>query len=177
MKGAICVRAIVHKQPSSSAAGPRARQRELPMTRITLALAAVLATSAAALAATEEELKAKCLASDPNASFVMDGANGQPECKHPGPSPARATPAATAQEPAAPPSAPSKAAHTFEFEGKTWTVVAGPPQAVSAVHMTAGAHNACPTLKVKLEPSKKGPSMTKEQKFRGDKRWHVVCAQ
>lgn len=126
--------------------------------RSILLTAATVLVSGAAFAATEAELRARCTADGGTPTLVGNTI----DCAHPGPQ-------------TAPGGAPSLA-HTFEFEGAIWTVVEGPPAAISAVHMAAGAAKACPSLKVRLEASKAGPPMTAEQKFRGDKRWHVVCA-
>lgn len=77
-------------------------------------------------------------------------------------------------------SAPAQADVQFQFEGKTWTAI-GSNTPVSANHMFPGADKACPSLKVKLEkvtPSaKNGGAMTRDQRNRGDTRWHVVCVR
>lgn len=130
---------------------------------ILAAAAATLATlSVPAFAATEAELRARCTADGGTPSLVGNTIS----CNHPGPAPSSVPAAAT-----------PTMAHTFEFEGKTWTIVEGPPAAVSAVHMVSGSAQACPSLKVRFEPvpATKGPAMTAAQKFRGDQRWHVVC--
>ena len=113
-----------------------------------------------ASAATEDELRTQCAAS----GGTLDTTTSPWDCKHPGP-------ASTAPIGSAAPAM----INTFDFEGKTWTVIDGPLEAVSAVHMTPGAANSCPSLKVKFETTDKGPVMTAAQKFRGDKQWHVVC--
>lgn len=123
------------------------------------ALAALFSISAPASAATEQELRTQCAAS----GGTLDTATSPWQCKHPGPQ---------TGGPAAP--APTLV-NTFTFEGATWTIVEGPASAVSAVHMFAGSAKACPSLKVKLEVSTKGPAQTAAQKARGDQRWHVVC--
>ena len=72
---------------------------------------------------------------------------------------------------------------TFDADGVTWTVVGGGDGApVSALHMSAGAAQACPTHTVKFDSVKtttggRAMRMTKDQKFRGDHRWHIVCVR
>jgi hypothetical protein len=69
---------------------------------------------------------------------------------------------------------------TFEFEGQTWTAI-GAKSPVSANHMFPGAAKACPSLKVKFEKvrpaANNGGKMTRDQRNRGDERWHVVCVR
>ena len=63
-----------------------------------------------------------------------------------------------------------------DASGNVWTVTEGGNNAeVSKLHISPDAAKACPGLRVKLEASKLGPKMEKDQKFRGDKRWHIVC--
>ena len=65
---------------------------------------------------------------------------------------------------------------TFDFEGDTWTITnSGNGAPVSGIHMTPGFKHFCPQLQIKLDATHKGPGLTKEQKFRGDTQWHVVC--
>lgn len=60
--------------------------------------------------------------------------------------------------------------------GVVWTVTEGGNGAdISKLYMSADAATACPGHRIKLEASKLGPAMTKDQKFRGDQRWHIVC--
>lgn len=59
--------------------------------------------------------------------------------------------------------------------GNVWTVTTPGIAAPSGLHMPPDAAQACPGLRIKLEASKGGPKMSKEQKFRGDQRWHIVC--
>lgn len=128
---------------------------------IAAAAALVLLPIISANAATEAELRTQCEES----GGTLDTSANPWECKHDGPAADLTAPA------------PQAMVNTFEFEGKVWTIVDGPPSAVSAVHMTPGAEQACPSRRVKLETSDGGPEQTAAQRFRGDQRWHVLCVR
>ncbi len=70
----------------------------------------------------------------------------------------------------------------FTFEGQTWTIIGSSGAPVTRVDdlMTPGAARRCPNRVVKLEARRASTGttaqrMTTEQKFAGDKRWHIVC--
>ena len=65
---------------------------------------------------------------------------------------------------------------SFQFEGDNWVVTnSGDGAPITGIHMTHGFAQWCPNHAIKLEATKKGPGLTKEEKFRGDIQWHVAC--
>lgn len=131
-------------------------------TIILAATAALTLTAPAVFAATVAEMKASCAAS--GGTLGTDETGGY-VCRHPGADEGKEVNV--------------KTVFTFKDEqGLVWTVTTPGIAPPSKLHMSADAARACPSLKIKLEASKKGgPPMTAEQKFRGDKRWHVVCVR
>ncbi|MBI2610848.1 hypothetical protein HYW60_02855 [Candidatus Kaiserbacteria bacterium] len=175
-KRGLCAHEICRAHPAlAQTAGHEGPAMEESMKKMMLALVATFAlpalASMPASAATEAELKAQCEA---DGGRFIPHPGGQPECNHPDPaSAAQATPAPAAEE---------LAPNTFkDGAGNVWTIVSGgngaPP---SALNMAPDADKACPSRKVKLEPVKgktNAPAFTADQKFRGDKRWHIACVR
>jgi hypothetical protein len=65
---------------------------------------------------------------------------------------------------------------TFEFEGARWTITNSADGApVTAIHMTPGFGQVCPQHAIRIEKTTRGPGLTKDQAFRGDHQWHVMC--
>lgn len=129
------------------------------MKKLSLTIAALAATffAPAAFAATVDDMKTQCAATGGTLGTDSDGGY---VCRHSGAQDAKGV----------------KTLFTFKDDaGIVWTVTTPGIAPPSKLHMSADAAKACPSLRIKLEPSKLGPKMTAEQKFRGDKRWHIVC--
>jgi len=76
--------------------------------------------------------------------------------------------------------ASAKTVKFTDADGVEWTVTGGDGASVSAWHATPGAAAMCPSHHVNFEEPKNPVTtipMTKEQKFRGDHRWHIVCVR